>query len=163
MPFNVESWRHGNLELKFRFEDLFSSLVEKKKANLSFEAFAARRAVDQTTAIICIWTWWLRRPIHLTIASARAFHSVNSTTKHTRLQREFFFKIYQTDVARIFSHSLYNMRHACWYTLNPYISMKMEVLRCWTYTNLVSLASQFFPRWRRATNKSSHKQQRVTP
>lgn len=57
------------------------------------------------------------------------------------------------------TNSLYGMRHACWYTLNPYISMKTEVLRCWTYTNLVSLTSHFFPRWRGATNKSSPKQQ----
>lgn len=35
------------------------------------------------------------------------------------------------------------MRHACWYTLNPYICIEKEVLWCWTYTNLASLA--FFP------------------
>lgn len=43
------------------------------------------------------------------------------------------------------TNSLYTMRYACWYTLNPYISMKMEVLRCWTYTNLISLTLHFFP------------------
>lgn len=131
-------------QIKILFWGLYSVPWWGKKANLSFETFTARRAVDQTNAIICIWARWFRRPIHLKIASAWAFPSVNSTTKHTRLQREFF-KIYQTDVARIFCNSLHNMRHACCYTLNPFISMKMEVLPCWTYTNLASLTLHFSP------------------